>query len=73
MTTVYKKTSRHPYKRAKEVLSGIDNQWDADLADVSSLSRLKNGIKFYWLSLTFLQDRYLWVQSLKNKKKRRKS
>lgn len=26
--------SRHPRKRARVVVSGIDNQWDADLADM---------------------------------------
>lgn len=58
--------SRHPRKRARVVVSGIDNQWDADLADMSSLSRFNGGIK-YLLVVIDIFSRFLWVQPLKNK------
>lgn len=46
MITVYKKPTRHPYKRVRVVVSGSDNQWDADLTDMSSLSKYYKGIPF---------------------------
>lgn len=58
--------SRHPRKRARVVVSDIDNQWDADLADMSSLSRFNGGIK-YLLVVIDIFSRFLWVQPLKNK------
>lgn len=45
--------SRHPRKRARIVVSGIDNQWDADLADMSSLSRFNGGIKYLLVVIDF--------------------
>lgn len=44
MITVYKKPTRHPYKRVRVVISGVDNQWDANLADMSSLSKYNKGV-----------------------------
>lgn len=38
------KPTRHPYKRARVVISGVDNQWDANLADMSSLSKYNKGV-----------------------------
>lgn len=58
--------SRHPRKRARVVESGIDNQWDSNLADMSSLSRFNGGIK-YLLVVIDIFSRFLWVQPLKNK------
>lgn len=61
------KPTRQPARRARVVVSGIDNQWDADLADMSSLSKFNNGIKFLLVVIDIF-SRYLWVQPLKNKK-----
>lgn len=58
------KPTRHPYKRARVVVSGIDNQWDADLADMSSLSKYNKGIKFLLVVIDIF-SRFLWVQPLK--------
>jgi hypothetical protein len=58
--------ARRPRKRVRVVVSGIDNQWDADLADMSSLSRFNGGIK-YLLVVIDIFSRFLWVQPLKNK------
>jgi hypothetical protein len=60
------KPARRPVKRARVVVSGIDNQWDADLADMSSLSKFNRGIKFL-LVLIDIFSRFVWVQLLKNK------
>lgn len=38
------KPTRHPYKRVRVVISGVDNQWDANLADMSSLSKYNKGV-----------------------------
>lgn len=59
------KPTRHPYKRARGVVSGIDNQWDADLADMSTLSKFNKGIKFL-VAVIDIFSRFLWVQPLKN-------
>lgn len=60
------KPTRHPYKRARVVVSDIDNQWDANLADMSSLSKYNKGIKFLLVVIDIF-SRFLWVQPLKNK------
>lgn len=67
MIIVYKKPTRQPARRVRIVVSGIDNQWDADLVDMSSLSKFNNGIKFLLVVIDIF-SRYLWVQPLKNKK-----
>jgi hypothetical protein len=58
--------ARRPRKRARVVVSSIDNQWDADLADMSSLSRFNGGIK-YLLVVIDIFSRFLCVRPLKNK------
>lgn len=60
------KPTRHPYKRARVVVSGIDNQWDADLADMSTLSKYNKGIKILLVVIDIF-SRFLLVQPLKNK------
>jgi hypothetical protein len=60
------KPARHPVKRANVVVAGIDNQWDADLADISSLSKFNKGIKFLLVVIDIF-SRFVWVQPLKNK------
>lgn len=58
------KPARRPVKRAKVVVSGIDNQWD--LADMSSLSKFNKSIKFLLVVIDIFSQ-FVWVQSLKNK------
>lgn len=58
------KPARCPVKRAKVVVSGIDNQWD--LADMSSLSKFNKSIKFLLVVIDIF-SRFVWVQSSKNK------
>ena len=60
------KPARRPVKRARVVVSSIDNQWDADLADMSSLSKFNKGIKSLLVVIDIF-SRFVWVQPLKNK------
>ncbi|KAK3092447.1 hypothetical protein FSP39_002935 [Pinctada imbricata] len=60
------KPARSTFMRAKVRVSSIDNQYDADLADMTSLSRNNNGVK-YLLVIIDIFSRYLWVEPLKNK------
>ena len=48
------------------VVSGIDDQYDMDLADVNSLSKHNNNIKFLLVVIDIF-SRFLWVEPLKNK------
>ncbi|MEW8509096.1 MAG: hypothetical protein AB2598_20640 [Candidatus Thiodiazotropha sp.] len=54
-------------KRRKVIVSGLDSQWGADLADVQSLSKSNEGIKF-WLVVIDVFSKYLFVVTLKDKK-----
>ena len=54
--------------KKKTVYSGVkDNIWGVDLADMQSLSKYNNGIK-YLLCAIDLFSKYAWVVSLKDKK-----
>ena len=54
-------------KRRIIVVSGVDRQWGADLADVRSLEKSNNGIK-YWLIVIDIFSKFLFVETLKDKK-----
>lgn len=60
------KPARNTFKKAKVVVSGIDDQFDADLADVSNVSNENNDVK-YLLFVIDIFSKYLWVEPLKNK------
>lgn len=60
MITVYKKPTRHPYNRARVIVSGIDNQ-----ADMSSLSKYNKGIPFSLVVINIFFQ--ICMQPLKNK------
>ena len=53
-------------KKAKVVVAGIDDQFDADLADVSNISNENGDIK-YLLFVIDIFSKYLWIEPLKNK------
>ena len=53
-------------KRNRVVVSGIDALWQADLADLSSLSESNKGYK--WLLVVIdVFSKYIWCEALKNK------
>lgn len=61
-----RKEVRHSFRKARVIVSGIDDQFDMDLADVSNISDENNGIK-YLLFVIDIFSKYLWVEPLKNK------
>lgn len=60
------KPSRRTFKRVKVRVSEMNGQFDADLADMVSLSRYNKGFKYLLIVIDIL-TRFLWVQPLKNK------
>ena len=58
--------ARRTYKRNKTYVSGIDTQWQADLADVQSLAQDNSGHK-YLLTCIDVFSKYAWVVPIKNK------
>ena len=60
------KPSRRKYPRNRVVVYGIDDQWQADLADLAAYARYNKGTK--WL-LTCIDvfSKYAWAIPLKNK------
>ena len=54
------KPVQHCFSRSKVVVGGIDVQWQADLADVSSLASKNQGIK-YLLTCIDIFSKYAWV------------
>ena len=60
------KPARRNFKRNPTVVGGIDHQWQADLADMQSISKSNNGIK-YLLKVIDVFSKYAWVIPVKNK------
>lgn len=61
-----RKEPRHRFKRARVVVSGIDDQFDMDLADVSNIKSENSGVSFLLVVIDIF-SKYLWVEPLKNK------
>jgi len=60
------KPSRHKFERNAIRVYGVDEQFQADLADVSMLAHWNNGIHF-WLTCICVFSKYAWVIPLRNK------
>jgi len=60
------KPVRRNFKRAKVIVSGPNEQLDVDLADMQSLSKDNDGIKYLLVAIDVF-SRYAWVEPLKNK------
>ena len=60
------KPVRHNFKRNRIIVKGVDEQWQADLCDLSSLSKYNNGQHFL-LTCIDCFSKYAWVEPLKNK------
>ena len=58
--------TRYKFKRPKIVTRGIDDLWDADLADVSNISQHNDNFKF-WLVVIDVFSRYAWVIPVRSK------
>lgn len=60
------KPARKSFRKARVVINKVDEMYDLDLADVSSLSKYNNQVKFLLICIDIF-SRFLWVQPLKNK------
>lgn len=58
--------ARKRYPRRKTLSRGIDDVWQMDLCDLSSISRYNNGYKFLLTGIDVF-SRYAFVRPLKNK------
>ena len=58
--------ARRRFRRNKVFVNGIDDQWQADLVDLQSLSRWNRGHK-YLLTCIDILSKYAWVVPLKTK------
>ena len=63
-------TSHHPilyrFKRRKVITRGLNDVWDADLADMSGLAEENDDIKFLLIVIDIF-SRYLYVEPMKTK------
>ena len=62
----YHKPAQKRYSRNRTIVSGIDAQWQADLADMQSLSEDNDGVK-YLLTCIDVFSKYAWVVPVKDK------
>ena len=60
------KPVRKRFVRNQTIVSGIDDQWEADLADVSDISRENQG-NHYLLTVVDCFSKYAWVIPSKRK------
>ncbi|XP_062567676.1 uncharacterized protein LOC134229907 [Saccostrea cucullata] len=58
---------RYKFKTNRVISQGIDFLWDADLADVNSITKENDDLKFLLVTIDDF-SRYAWVRPLKNKK-----
>ena len=58
--------ARRQFRRSKVFVNGLDDQWQADLVDLQSLSRWNHGYK-YLLTCIDILSKYAWVVPLKTK------
>ena len=60
------KPVRYNFPRNRVTVTGIDDQWQAELVDISSLARFIKGYKFL-LTCIDVFSKFAWVVPLKNK------
>src|SRR3981189_191094 len=64
--TLHKPARRAQYKTRKYHTSGIDYQWQADLADMQVEAKYNDGYK-YILTVIDIYSRYAWAEPIKTK------
>ena len=57
------KPGRYNFPRNRVIVTGIDDQWQADLVDISSLARFNKGYKFL-LTCIDVFSKFAWVVPL---------
>ena len=60
------KPVRYRFKRNRVIAGAIDEQWEADLVIMDSLSKYNNGFK-YILTVIDVLSKYAWVEPIKAK------
>ena len=65
-TYTVNKPVRRKFKRNRVIVSGIDDQWDGDLMDLSSLAKYNKNYKFILLLIDIF-SRFVWAVPLKSK------
>ena len=60
------KPVRYNFPRNSVIVTRIDDQWQADLVDISSLARFNKGCKFLFTCIDVF-SKFAWVLPLKNK------
>ena len=60
------KPVRYNFPRNRVIVTGIDDQWQADLVDVSSLARFNKGYQFLLTGIDVF-SKFAWIVPLKNK------
>ena len=65
-TNTLQKPARYNFPRNRVIVTGIDDQWQADLVDINSLARFNKGYKFL-LTCINVFSKFAWVVPLKNK------
>lgn len=58
---------RRRFKRNKVIVLGIDDQWDADLMDMSKYSKQNDGVAFILIVIDIF-SKFLWMRPLEDKK-----
>jgi len=63
-------TLHHPvrrnFQRCRIIVSGIDDQWQADLIDLTKLKKFNNGHTFMLIVIDVF-SKFAWAEPLKNK------
>ena len=62
----FKQTCCKSFPRRRVLVHGIDDQWQIDLVDLSSLSRVNDNYKFLLTCIEVL-SKYAWVVPMKDK------
>ena len=63
--TLHRQVKRK-FPRNKVVVNGIDEQWDADLMDMVSLTKHNDGVRYVLVAIDIF-SRYTWLRPLKTK------
>lgn len=61
------KPLRRKFRRSQVIVTGLNDQYEADLADMQKLSKENDGIRFLLIVIDVF-SRYLWVETLAFKK-----
>jgi len=69
LTYTIHKPAKHKFKRNKTYAAQIDQQWQADLADMQNLSRSNGGNNFI-LTCVDVLSRYAWAVPVRSKSKK---